>query len=137
MAFKDYNKEPDEEKLSRLNSAGLINSILENLWKESYSAMTSGDFLKWNSKLDAIWSILGGDCKEGDNDDREVTKINIQIYDTGTLRSKIGIGFSSKQNPNNALQYQLLLKKALFLRRLQNRQGKGTAYTSEDEDDFD
>jgi len=35
-----------------------------------------------------------------------------------------------------ALQYLLLNKKSLFLRRLQNQQGKGTAYATYD-DDFD
>ena len=56
---------------------------------------------------------------------------------TGSLRTKIGKGFNKTDNPNNALQYQLLLKKNLFLRRLQNKQGKGTAYENPDMDDFD
>ena len=36
-----------------------------------------------------------------------------------------------------AKQYLLLKEKSLFLRRLQNTQGKGTAYVSEQDDDFD
>jgi len=138
MAYgKDLNQDLESEKTSRINSAGLINSILENLWKNSYTYMANGDYLKWNSTLDAIWSILGGDCKDGDDDDVLYTGLNMKIYGLGTLKSRVGVGFSQKPNPNNSHQYHLLLKKALFLRRLQNKQGKGTAYHSDDDDDFD
>jgi hypothetical protein len=36
-----------------------------------------------------------------------------------------------------SLQYQLLKKKSLFLGRLQNKQGKGTAYVQSLEDYMD
>ena len=136
---KDLNVpyEGGDEKTSRINAAGLINSILENLWRESYIAMSNGNYLKWNSKLDSIWTILGGDCEENDNEDKDMVKINLSIYEVGSLKSKEGSGFSEKNNPNNATQYQLLLKKSLFLRRLQNKQGKGTAYQNDDDDDID
>ena len=138
MAYsKDLNiATENDERTSRINSAGLINSILENLWRESYTSMANGDYVKWNSKLDAIWSILGGDCIEQGEEDKAMTKINLGIYEKGSLKSKSGIGFNQKANPNNAIQYQLLLKKALFLRRLQNKQGKGTAYQNDDDDDI-
>jgi len=140
MAYsKDLNVAYDntDDKISRINSAGLINSILENLWRESYNAMANGDYLKWNSKLDSIWTILGGDCEENKDEDKSILKINLSIYEAGTLKSKAGGGFNDKINPNNALQYQLLLRKSLFLRRLQNKQGKGTAYQNDDDDDID
>jgi len=136
---KDFNQPTinEEEKSSKINAAGMINSTLEGLWSESYTSMSQGDYNRWNIKLDSIWCILGGDCKEGDDTDKEMKKINLEIYEKGSLKSKTGKGFSEKLNPNNPIQYQLLLKKSLFLRRLQNKQGKGTAYTSDDEDDFD
>lgn len=134
---KNYDPELEQEKLSRINAAGLINSTLENLWKDCYSAMAKGNYLLWNTKLDSIWAILGGDCKEGDDEDKNMSKINLKIYENGDFKTKIGSGFLEKNNPNNAIQYQLLLRKSLFLRRLQNKQGKGTAYINEDEDDFD
>ena len=140
MAYsKDLNIAYDnsDEKISRINSAGLINSILENLWRESYTAMANGDYLKWNSKLDSIWTILGGDCDNGGEEDIKINKINLGVYEIGSLKSKAGNGFSEKNNPNNSLQYQLLLRKSLFLRRLQNKQGKGTAYQNDDDDDID
>jgi len=139
MAWKDYNSEEDEEKISRINSAGLTNITLENLWRECYAAMTKGDLITWNRKLDAIWIVLGGDCKENDQDDKEINRMDLEIYGAGSLNNK-RIGFS-KESPKAPLkiatQYLWLKKKSLFLKRLQNKQGKGTAYVSEDEDDID
>lgn len=137
MAFKkDINEEIDNPT-SRINAAGLINQTLEKLWNESYTAMAEGKYDKWNVKLDSIWAILGGDEKEGEDKDKEMQKINLSIYSKGSLKTKTGSGFEQKDNPNNSIQYQLLLKKSLFLRRLQNSQGKGTAYSVEGEDDWD
>lgn len=139
MTFKkDYNtiNESGEELTSRINAAGLINSTLEKLWSESYIAMANGNYNLWNTKLDSIWAILGGDVKDNDDTDKKMYSINLKIYETGSLKSKEGEGFSKKPNENNSMQYLLLLKKALFLRRLQNSQGKGTAYETK-EDDWD
>jgi hypothetical protein len=140
MAFpkKDFNEVTDEtEQTSRINAAGLINQTLEKLWNESYTAMSQGKYDLWNIKLDSIWAILGGDCEENCTTDKEINSMNLKLYKTGSLKSKTGTGFSQKANPNNAIQYQLLLKKSLYLRRLQNKQGKGTAYKNSDTDDFD
>jgi len=143
MAFKqkmDYNMNDEEaEKVSRINSAGIINVTLENLWKETYSAMAKADLVTWNRKLDAIWCILGGDVKEGDIVDKDFNAIDLKIHQTGSLsHSKVGFGFKTDSDKDkSSLQYVLLRRKSLFLRRLQNSQGKGTAYASNDEDDFD
>ncbi|HJX50999.1 MAG TPA: hypothetical protein VJ438_06060 [Candidatus Nanoarchaeia archaeon] len=135
---KDYNVEAvEEDKQSRINAAGLINATLEKLWLDCYNAMALGKYSLWNIKLDAIWAILGGDEKEGDIADKEITKLDLQIYNCGSLKSKTGTGFDEKENPNNAIQYHLLKKKSIFLRRLQNKQGKGTAYENPDMEDFD
>lgn len=135
----DLNIEPDEEKLSRLNAAGIINVTLENLWRDCYSAMARGNLVLWNRKLDSIWVLLGGDVKKGDTEDTSFNALDMKIYKTGSLSHK-KTGFEKlqeKENINIAHQYLLLKEKSLFLRRLQNNQGKGTAYKSEDEDDMD
>lgn len=139
MAYKkDLNESIDDEsKVSRLNAAGLINSTLERLWLDSYNAMAQGNYMLWNTKLDAIWVILGGDVEEDKDEDKAMRNIDLSIYETGSLKAVIGTGFDNEPNPNNAMQYQLLKKKSIFLRRLQNKQGKGTAYQSDDDSDFD
>ncbi len=140
MAYNDkskYESMPDEDKVSRINAAGIINITIENLWKDCYSSMAKGDFIIWNRKLDSIWAILGGDEKEGSDVEKKFNKIDLAIYETGSLsNSKNGFEKpSGEHNHKRAVQYLLLRKKTIFLRRLQNKQGKGTAYTSED--DFD
>lgn len=139
MVWKDYNEEPDEDKSSRINAAGIINITTENLWRDSYSALCKGDLVLWNRKLDALWLILGGDVKQDSDDDKKYRKIDMQIYLTGGLSHKrTGFElFNDADSITMAKQYLLLKEKALFLRRLQNSQGKGTAYSDERDDDFD
>lgn len=139
MVWKDKNVEEDEEQISRINSAGLTNITLENLWRDCYSAMAKGDLVLWNRKLDAIWVLLGGDCKEDGVEDQAIRKMDTKIYEQGSLNNK-RTGFSQGNiNPPIAIatQYIWLKRKSLFLKRLQNKQGKGTAYASNDEDDIE
>ncbi len=136
---KDYGSESEEERISKINAAGIINVTLENLWRDVFLAMAKGNLVTWNRKLDAIWGILGGDQKEGDTEDKKMEALNLKIYETGGLSHK-KIGFKKlgeEEAEKMSMQYLLLNKKNLFLRRLQNKQGKGTAYASEDRDDMD
>ncbi len=135
----DYGTESEEERISKINAAGIINVTLENLWRDVFLAMAKGNLVTWNRKLDAIWGILGGDQEDGDNVDKAMEALNLQIYNTGGLSHK-KVGFKKldgDETEKMALQYLLLNKKNLFLRRLQNKQGKGTAYQSDDRDDMD
>ena len=140
MGNKDYNADVNDESesgQSRLNAAGLINATLERLWSESYNAMANSDFSKWNIKLDSIWAILGGDVKPQGKVEIKINDLDLKIYGTGSLSMVKSAGFKKEVNPNRAKQYHLLKQKSLFLRRLQNKQGKGTAYADDDEDDWD
>ena len=140
MAKKDaYGTETEEERISKINAAGIINITIENLWRDIFVSMSKGDLVTWNRKLDAIWGILGGDQEEGDDKDKKMEALNLKIYNTGSLSHK-KVGFQKLKDDEAekmALQYLLLNKKNLFLRRLQNKQGKGTAYAGEDRDDMD
>ncbi len=135
----DYGTETEEERISKINAAGIINVTIENLWRDAFISMAKGDLVTWNRKLDSIWSILGGDVKEGEEEDTNMEALNLKIYNTGSLNHKKA-GFQKLEKDEStkmAMQYILLNKKNLFLRRLQNKQGKGTAYASEDRDDMD
>ncbi len=137
MVFKS-SQETEEEKLSKINAAGIINITLENLWKDCYNALSKSDYITWNRKLDAIWLILGGDDKDG-TEEAKMDKIDIQLYSTGSLNHK-KVGFQTiKEDEQQAMnkQYLILKKKSLILRKMQNAQGKGTAYASDDMDDMD
>jgi len=133
------NQEAEEKSISRINAAGIINITIENLWRDIFSSMSKGDLVTWNRKLDSIWSILGGDVKENSQEDKDINSLNTKLYETGSLNHKKS-GFKKVENDEAekmALQYLILNKKNLFLRRLQNSQGKGTAYQKDDDDDFD
>jgi|ETNvirnome_2_300_1030623.scaffolds.fasta_scaffold06218_3 hypothetical protein len=143
--YRDYNEssanfgESDSYGRSKINAAGLINLTLEGLWKEVFKFQGKNDLWKWNRHLDSIWCILGGDETEGSENARDFKAIELQIGKTGSLVHK-STGFNAISGDSiktMAVQYQLLMKKALFLRRLQNKQGKGTAYVDEFEDEVE
>jgi hypothetical protein len=137
MAWIPPTQESEESKVSKINAAGLINLTLENLWKDCYDAMAKANLSLWNTKLDAIWLILGGDIKDNSPEDKYIMELDIKIYELGGLYSSKTVGFKKVTNENSTLQYQLLKRKSIFLRRLQNKQGKGTAYDDGDDDDFE
>lgn len=138
--MKDYSHKVEEadNKQSRINAAGLINATLEKLWGEAYYAMSKDDFLTWNRKLDAIWMILGGDEKKDSDAEKSYKEIETLLIKQGKLGSMM-VGFKQvgTDQVNRNMQYLVLKEKSIFLRRLQNKQGKGTAYHDDDEDDWD
>jgi hypothetical protein len=139
MSHDPYDGTAEVDKLSKINSAGLINLTLENLFKEAYYYLVQGDFVKWNRKLDSIWCILGGDVEPNAEDEKNFLKLEEQLYATGPLGKKT-LGFKKAGDDlknSSAQQYLILRNKSLFLRRLQNKQGKGTAYYDSSDDDFE
>lgn len=129
----------EEEKMSKLNAAGLINLTIEQRWNKAYDAIESMDLFKANKRLDVLWMILGGDVEADSPEDKKFTEIEMAIGNTGSLvHSKIGFELADKEILNKrSYQYQLLKKKALFLRRLQNKQGKGTAYRDSSDEEVE
>ena len=130
-------------KLSKINSASLINMRISNIWMNVNRYASSGMFMKWNSELDRIWCELVGDVspkkKKKKDDDEE--KGDEEIFDGfneeiskefSNLKKKKGFEEYSKDDKSIRLKiYQKIQKKEVFLRRLMNRQGKGTAYQEE------
>lgn len=140
MAEEEFLTEGmDEEKVSKYNAAFLINQSLEFLWRGVFTSIDNNDLWKWNRKLDAIWIILARDIEEGSEQEKKYNDIELEIRKTGSLvYKKVGFSIlSSEDLKKMSLQYQLLKKKSLFLGRLQNKQGKGTAYVQSLEDYMD
>ena len=107
---RDLNAPVSEDKVSRINSAGLINITLENLWKDCYNAMAKGSLDLWNIKLDSIWLILGGDADKDGDADKIINKMDLEIYELGNLKSGNTIGFKKNINENFSKQYTLFWK---------------------------
>lgn len=127
----------NENNVSKLNSGGLINLRLHNLWVDRHKYAMNGDYVKWNEMLDAVWCELGADVKEGSADDKQFWELSKNFSQACEGEKKL-TGFNKIDKAglaSRAAQKVSLIKKELFLRRLQNKQGKGTAYV--DEDDFD
>ncbi len=130
-------------KLSKINSAGLINMRINNVWIEVNKAAISGNYFLWNSYLDRIWCELGGDIKKSEEGKDGKVKESDEVIEFNELNKNVSDklkelpiiqGFSkySKDDKKNMSElYDYLLKKEFFLRRLMNQQGKGTAYQEE------
>ncbi len=127
-------------KLSKYNSAALINLRLNNIWINVNRYATSGRYFQWNNELDRVWCELGGDVEEIKEDKEGKIKEPKEIKDFNKLDKDVSEklkeiatkqGFSNPSTEDKVKitkTYHSLLKKEFFLRRLQNKQGKGTAY---------
>ena len=129
---------------SRFNSGMLINLRLNNLWVLTHNYARKGMYSDWSAVLDRIWCELAGDIAD-DTKGKEIMK---NFEDLENELSKVGItnwgrvnqGFEEKSADVKLLmtkQYRLIMKKEIFLRKLQNKQGKGTAYYDETENDWE
>jgi hypothetical protein len=125
-----------EMQTSKINSGFLQVQRLDTLWRETHNAAKVGNYKLWNEMLDRIWCELGGDVREGDENEKKYDML-LREYAQIIMPNKKG-GFdivSDEERLSIVKQKMILIKKELFLRRLQNIQGKGTAYDdSEDEE---
>jgi len=132
------SKVVDIGNLSKYNSGALINIRLNDLWQDAHRHKRKGKYSDWNGDLDAVWCELAGDVKEDDKNDKAFSEINKELaklapiinWDSGNSFNTI----KSNQLLRRQKQYLQLIKKEVFLRRLQNIQGKGTAYDDESDD---
>lgn len=140
--MEDYEKDDfgDNLKISDYNSALFINQRINNLWNDANKHKRNGSFSDWNSDLDAMWCELAGDVDENSEEDKNFKIINGRIkvvnplinWGVQTMNKKTSDTYTRK-----AKQYAELMDKELFLRRLQNKQGKGTKYRDDMSDYMD
>jgi len=123
----------NSEQKSLFNSSISILIRLDYLWKETHNHARSGDYLKWNMDLDRVWCELSMDTKP--ESDKEFEKISTDIEKTGFIKVMLPNG--EQKLKDKLLLYKKLMKKEVFLRRLQNKQGKGMAYEDSMEDYMD
>lgn len=110
---EDY---PEERKeLSEYNEASFQILRLHNNWEQCNLLSSQGRLMELNWKLDVIWKELSTDAARMNKDFyfKEIEKINNEIA-------------ISKRLINKARLYQALIKKEIFLRKLQDDAGKGS-----------
>lgn len=124
-------------KVSKYNSAIDQLQRIGEIYRDCHKHSRQKDYDAWNEDLDAVWRELAGDIQEDDDDFKSMGEINKEIIKLYPLMRPNYKGF----NPPVAgdikraqEQKAHLAKKELFLRRLQNKLGKGTAY--DEDDDF-
>lgn len=124
-------------KLSKFNSAALINLRINHLWINVNNHAVSGEYFKWNNGLDRIWMELGGDILDGSKEEEKFGKIEEEVNKKlKDFKNKTGFdSFNDEDKKKISEIYSVLQEKEIFLRRLQNKQGKGTAY--DEDDDFE
>ena len=133
----DYDTEAvPGSKTSKFNSGFLINMRLDALWKDAHKHSRCGQYASWNSDLDRVWCELAGDEDEGSEKEKKFNLINKKFEIAGEPFNIAQIGF--KVVTPEAMKkikkvYIVLVEKEIFLRRLQNEQGKGTAYDEADD----
>ena len=117
-----------ETRVSKFNSSIAILQRIDQLWKDAHSHSRSGQLMKWNWDLDRVWCELAADAEDKTAKFEEFNK-NIKELIDKTKSEKTAIKYSKL--------YALILKKEIFLRVLQNKQGKGTVYEDSLEDYMD
>jgi hypothetical protein len=138
MSFEEGSGE--NQKTSRYNSAVDQIRRLGNIWDQVITAVKSGNFLMWNILLDRVWAELAGDLTDDDKSEDSYNDMNTKLVQLQPLLStnlqtfnKKPVGFDQKISK----QYQLLMTKEIFIRRLQNKLGKGTFWDDGSDSDFD
>lgn len=144
----DYSEDNVEqpEKISLYNSGMAQIKRLDELWAKSHKYVEAGELTKWNWILDRIWCELIGDIpekKDEDEDEEPDSDKKEKLDDTDIFNNhKILIGEINNNLINKKIKlidwqrelYEALMEKEAFLRRLQNRLGKGTKLVDADED---
>lgn len=115
------SSDAEAKRISKFNDSLNQNMRLHNLWDVCNNLSSSGKLAEWNWKLDVIWRELSRDAEE--NDFQIMLKINKRIGETNKEKMK-------------AAFYQLLNDKEIFLRKLQNKQGKGSSFKDAEEDEL-
>ena len=137
MAEEFSNDNEGEGLKSKYNSALAQLYRLDNLWKDCHRHSRMNMFVKWNLDLDAIWRELSDWTKETDPECAEFKRLNLELQNAGLFEPLTSQGFKGidlkKLSERSSKIYNLLMEKEIFLRRLQNKQGRaGTAEDSLD-----
>lgn len=141
MAYETQEEQIDKDlRISKYNSAGLDALRMSNLWQDAERHCRAGQYDRWNTDLDCLWIQLAGDVKDEDNEMKVYNSFLKALGGAGDL-SPVSVNGFDKPNQlkvnDKAKQYAILVQKAIWLKRLQNKQGKGTAYYDEEDSFFD
>ena len=123
------------QQVSKYNSAVAQLFRLDELWKDSHRHSRSGKYSEWNADLDKIWSELARDLKEDSKEEKKYNEFTKALGQSGNIAKQEIKGFDTVKNDKSNI-YMILLRKEIWLGRLQNQLGKGTKWDEGEEDYF-
>lgn len=131
--------ETPQPKISKYNAAIAQLIRMDSIFQDCHKHSRARDYDAWNEDLDSIWRELAGDIEEDSDDFKRMADINARLRGMFPLTRPNFKGFNNPtmQDLIKAREQKAILAmKEVFLRRLQNKLGKGTAY-DEDDSDFE
>ena len=127
----------DDEKTSKYNAAVAQLQRLDKLWNRAHTLCLSGKMKSLFFVLERVWIELCPDAKR--HDFKMQRNIYRKVNDIFAI--KVNSREESEMRRNNrrkkGLLYKALQIYEIFLRRLQNTQGKGTAYRDASDEGID
>jgi len=130
--YSDSNKS-EEIRKSKYNSALAQLYRMDDLWKDTHRHSRDTLYGKWNEDLDRVWMELSSDASKDQKKDMEEINVKMDklfIYcSTNKLKLKAPVLYARLIN----MQKKMLMDKEEICRKIQDKQGKGSAY----EDDLD
>lgn len=127
---------------SKYNSGVAQLYRLDGLWRNTHQYAVKGKYKLWNTILDRLWCELARDLS-----DKEYKEYKEEFDGFDEALSKLGeildtapdgwVEITSQQKTNRIKQYKILNEKDLFLRRLENHLGKGTAWNDGTDNDWE
>ena len=135
-------EETQEQKISKYSSGVNILIRIDLLWKKTHIYAETGLYNLLNTTLDRIWLELARDLKADryENQKENFDKFDNELKSLMPFNDEKPSGFRSPSQieiENREKIYKVLMKKQLFLSRLENEVGKGTTFDDDDDDDFD
>lgn len=140
MSELEFEGPSGDMKKSKYNSAFAQLYRLDTLWQEAHKFGSTINYSKLNEILDRIWLELSADAqrttkkKVGDEDKLETINQKLLTLCIYGISEELRMEKPTLYNKIILMQKRLLMKKEMLLRKMQNDQGKGTAYEDSVED---
>jgi len=134
--YSDSNKS-EETRKSKYNSALAQLYRMDDLWKDTHRHSRDTLYGKWNEDLDRVWMELSSDASPEQKE--QMMEINKKIDSlfiycgTSKLKLKAPVLYARLIN----MQKKMLMDKEEVCRKIQDKQGKGSAYEDDIEDYMD
>ena len=115
---------------------------LNSLWRDANNHSRAGRYSDWDEDLECIWRELQRDLDDDDfeNYNEKRKDFNEKLTDSGKFLDKPPAGWKSLNEDDKQKRHRqknILREKDIFLKRLENKTGKGTKFRDFSEDDFE